>query len=91
MVKIIHLEVREQFQLHLVFDDGVEKTIDGTQFITKNTQLTTALADPFYFKQVRIYDNGRGLYWPNDYDICPDNLRYHIHALETDQTANKAA
>lgn len=82
MVKITHLEVLESFQLHLVFDDGVEKIIDGTQFIGEDS-FTKPLADPLYFKQVQIYENGRGIYWPNNYDICPDNLRYYIHAIET--------
>jgi hypothetical protein len=81
MVKITHLEVREQFQLHLIFDDGVEKTIDGMQFIGPDP-LTSALGDPVYFQQVQVYDNGRGIYWPNNYDICPDNLRYHIPAID---------
>jgi hypothetical protein len=82
MVKITHIEVRESFHLHLVFDDGVEKTIDGTQFIGDDP-FTKALADPAYFRQVQVYENGRGIYWPNTYDICPDNLRYHIHAIES--------
>ena len=91
MVKIIHLEVKEPFQLHFVFDDGVEKTIDGTQLIGEDP-FTNVLADPTYFQKVQIYENGRGIYWPNEYDICPDNLRYHIHAAETHspQTAQVA-
>ncbi len=82
MVKIIQLQVFEPYRLHLVFDDGVEKVIDGTQFIGDDA-FTQPLADPEYFRQVKIYDNGRGIYWPNEYDICPDNLRYHIQAIET--------
>ena len=31
-----------------------------------------------YFKKVRVYPDGRGLYWPNGYDMCPDHLRYHV-------------
>ena len=82
MVKIIHIEIQDKYQLHVVFDDGVEKIFDGRQFIG-NDPLTQPLSDPEYFRQVKIYENGRGLYWPNDYDICPDNLRYHIEALES--------
>jgi hypothetical protein len=82
MVKITHIAVGEKYRLHISFDDGVEKTIDGRQFIG-NDPFTKALADPTYFEQVKIYENGRGIYWPNDYDICPDNLRYHIEAIET--------
>jgi len=82
MVKITHIDIRDKYRLHIVFDDGVEKIIDGRQFIGDDP-LTQPLSDPTYFGQVKIYENGRGLYWPNDYDICPDNLRYHIEALET--------
>ena len=82
MVKIIQVQVIEPFRLRLVFDDGVEKVIDGTQFIG-NDAFTHPLSDPDYFHQVKIYANGRGIYWPNEYDICPDHLRYHIQAIET--------
>ena len=66
-----------------MFDDGIEKIIDFTPFIGEDP-LTKPLADAKFFKQVKIYDNGRGLYWPNGYDVCPDNLRYHIKSVETD-------
>ena len=82
MIKLIELEVLEPYRLHLVFDDGVEKVIDGSQFVG-NSPLTQPLSNPEYFRQVKIYENGRGIYWPNEYDICPDNLRYHIQAIET--------
>ena len=82
MVKIIQLQVLEPYRLRLVFDDGIEKIIDGMQFIGDDP-FTKPLSDPEYFRQVKIYDNGRGIYWPNEYDICPDNLRYHIQAIET--------
>lgn len=84
MVKILQLQVLESFRLRIAFDDGVEKVIDGKQFIG-NDALTGALSDPEYFRQVQIYENGRGIYWPNEYDICPDNLRYHIPAIEIRQ------
>jgi len=80
MVKIIKIYILKKHHLHLVFDDGVEKIIDFAPFIGKDP-LTKPLADSNFFKQVKIYDNGRGLYWPNGYDVCPDNLRYHINAV----------
>ncbi len=82
MVKIIQLHILDNYGLHLVFDDGVEKIIDGTQFIGEDP-FTKPLSDPDYFRQVKICENGRGIYWPNDYDVCPDNLRYYIQAIET--------
>ncbi len=82
MVKIIKLNIIDKYQLHIVFDDGVEKIIDGSQFIGEDP-FTQSLSDPEYFRQVKIYENGRGLYWPNGYDICPDNLRFYMEAMET--------
>ena len=80
--KITGLEVIAPYCLHLVFDDGVEKVIDGSQFIGESP-FTKPLSDPKYFRQVKIYENGRGIYWPNEYDICPDNLRYHLSDRNT--------
>jgi hypothetical protein len=85
MIKITHIDILDKYKLHIVFDDGVEKIIDGRQFIGDDP-FTQPLSDPEYFRKVKIYDNGRGLYWPNDYDICPDNLRYYIEALETHES-----
>ncbi len=82
MVKITQLHVLPHHHLRLVFDDGVEKIIDMTPFMREDS-LTKPLSDPDFFSQVKIYENGRGIYWPNDYDVCPDNLRYHIESAGT--------
>jgi hypothetical protein len=82
MVKITQLHVLEKYCLLMVFDDGVEKIIGFPPFIDEGP-LTKPLSDPIFFRQVKIYDNGRGIYWPNNYDVCPDNLRYHIKSVET--------
>ncbi len=82
MVKITQLHVMANHHLHLVFDDGVEKIIDMTPFIGEDS-LTKPLSDPAFFRQVKIYENGRGIYWPNDYDVCPDNLRYYVNSVGT--------
>ena len=80
MVKIHKIEILPDYHIHFVFSDGHEKLIDLKPFIKKNT-LTEQLSDSDYFNQVKIYDNGRGIYWPNSYDICPDNLRYFIKSV----------
>jgi hypothetical protein len=83
MVKITQMHVLENHRLILMFDDGKKKNIDFTPFIGED-QLTKPLADPKFFEQVKIYENGRGIYWPNGYDVCPDNLRFHLKADEND-------
>ncbi len=55
MVKIIKLNIIDRYQLHIVFDDGVEKIIDSSQFIGDDP-FTQPLSDPEFFRQVKIYD-----------------------------------
>jgi hypothetical protein len=52
----------------------VEKVIDFSPFIGDDP-LTVQLADEQYFKKVKLYEDGRGIYWPSEYDFCPDFLR----------------
>lgn len=82
MVKIIKIHILKKNRIQVFFDDGVEKIIDFTPFIGEDP-LTKPLSDPSFFRQGKIYDNGRGIYWQNGYDVCPDNLRYHIKSVET--------
>lgn len=76
MIRITSLEPLADSLLLLRFDDGTEKLVDVKPFIS-NDVLTKPLADPTYFEKVRIYENGRGIFWPNEYDMCPDFLRFH--------------
>lgn len=86
MIHITTLQPLANAQLLLRFDDGSDKVVDVRPFIGSDA-LTQPLADPAYFQQVAIYPNGRGIYWPNDYDMCPDYLRYHAVDARTAQTA----
>ena len=76
MIHIISLEALPDSFLLLRFDDGTEKLVDMKPFIGDDA-LTNPLQDAAYFRQVRLYANGRGVFWPNEYDMCPDYLRYH--------------
>ena len=76
MIHITEVQALPEAQLLLRFDDGTDKILDVRPFIGSDA-LTRSLAEPAFFRQVSIYPNGRGIYWPNDYDICPDYLRYH--------------
>ncbi|MDX1906967.1 MAG: DUF2442 domain-containing protein [Bacteroidia bacterium] len=72
--------------LSLRFHDGAEKTVD-IQSLVKKTPLTAPLSDPVFFAQVRLYEDQRGIYWPNDFDLCADFLRAYapgkIHTAAT--------
>jgi hypothetical protein len=57
----------------LLFNDGLSKTIDFKPFID-DCGISAPLKDPSYFSKVKIYDNGRGIYWLKELDCCPDYL-----------------
>jgi hypothetical protein len=74
LTNITKMEVGNDYKITFRFSDQAVKTIDFSKYIGKN-KLTSALADKKYFNQVKLYENGRGIYWPNGYDFCPDFLR----------------
>ncbi|MFH1320211.1 MAG: DUF2442 domain-containing protein [Bacteroidota bacterium] len=74
MIKINKIQTLDDHKIYFIFSDNTEKVIDFKQFI-KSDKFTRQLSDPEYFKLVKIYENGRGIYWPNEYDFCPDFLR----------------
>jgi hypothetical protein len=77
MIKIIHIEPHQDFSIKLIFSDGVEKNINFKPFIGKD-KLSSSLSDLNFFYKVKIYDNGRGIYWPNEFDFCPDYLHDYV-------------
>lgn len=71
MVENLSFQILDDHLIRFDFDDGASKTVDFKPFIGEDS-LTKPLADPDYFRQVKLYDRGRGIYWPNEYDVCPD-------------------
>ena len=80
MIKITNIKPITDTVLELDFSDGISKKIDFKKFI-KADFLSNPLSNPVFFKKVAIYQNGRGIYWPNGFDFCPDFLRYHVEAI----------
>jgi len=76
MIRIAEVQPLPNARLQLLFSDGTDKMVGVRTFIGADA-LTRPLADPAFFRQVALYPNGRGVFWPNDYDMCPDYLRYH--------------
>lgn len=76
MITINKIIILENYNIFFLFSDNTEKIIDFKPFIGSD-KLTSHLSDMSYFSKVKIYENGRGIYWPNEYDFCPDYLRYH--------------
>lgn len=81
MIKITKIDVLDNYNLHIYFDDKTDKIIDIKPFIKPGT-ISGALLEKDFFKKVMIYNNGRGIFWPNDYDLCPDTLRYHTEGVK---------
>ncbi|WP_414717323.1 DUF2442 domain-containing protein [Telluribacter sp.] len=68
------MKVSSNHNIQFTFDDDTTKLIDFKPYIRKDA-LTSPLANIDYFKEVKIYERGRGIYWENGYDFCPDYLR----------------
>jgi hypothetical protein len=88
MIKIEKLKILDNLKIHFFFSDNIEKIIDFKQYIGTDP-LTSPLSDSDYFAKVRIYENGRGIYWPNGYDFCPDFLRYYQESDESELVEQK--
>lgn len=76
MINIKSFRIVNDRKIHFNFSDGTEKVIDFNPFIGED-KLSKPLSDPAYFQKVELYENGRGIYWPNDYDFCPDFLHQY--------------
>ncbi|MBW8048936.1 MAG: DUF2442 domain-containing protein [Cytophagales bacterium] len=83
MVKIVIVEkiekilVLQNFRIKFFFDNGEVRIVDFKPFINKKGVLNKPLADPEYFRKVKFYDFGGGIYWPNELDVCIDYILYH--------------
>ena len=82
MNTIKKIEILHDYEILFCFSDGVEKIIDFAAFIGDD-ELTRPLRNREYFKKIRIYENGRGVYWPNDYDACPDFIRNYQNEMSS--------
>src|SRR5687768_8803402 len=64
------------YRLRVVFRDGFVGDIDlGPLFAKPRGPMTEPFQDPEFFKQAFV--EGGVVTWPNQYDICPDVLRYY--------------
>ncbi|HMQ78116.1 MAG TPA: DUF2442 domain-containing protein [Ignavibacteria bacterium] len=68
---VIKVEPLEDYILSIVFDDGLNKTIDIKPYI--NIGISADLKDPDFFNKVYL-DNG-SVTWPNGFDFCSVFLR----------------
>jgi hypothetical protein len=74
---VTHVELIGDFRLRLAFDDGLEGEVDFAGRLPRYN-LFAPLADPAYFAQVRLDEEGGTIAWPNGLDIAPDTLHMWV-------------
>lgn len=77
---IVAVEPRENYQLHICFEDGVEGVIDISQ-IVQFTGVFAPLQDQEYFATVAVNPEYGTIQWESGADLDPDVL----YALITKQ------
>jgi len=67
---VIHAEYCGDFRICVAFNDGVENTIDFSDWLAG--PVFEPLKDPGYFQ--RFFIDGGTVAWPNGADIAPETL-----------------
>jgi Protein of unknown function (DUF2442) len=67
---VIRAEYREEYKIHLTFNDGVQSTVDFVQWL--HGPVFEPLKDIGYFQ--RFFLDGGTVGWPNGADIAPETL-----------------
>jgi hypothetical protein len=67
---VVSAEHRGEHRIHLVFSDGLEKTVDFQKWL--DGPVFEPLKDPAYF--ARFFVDGGTVAWPNGADIAPETL-----------------
>lgn len=73
---VLHAEYRGEFKIRVVFNDGVDATIDFSDWLTG--PVFEPLNDPSYF--ARFFVEGGTVTWPNGADIAPETLHERAKA-----------
>jgi Protein of unknown function (DUF2442) len=72
MIKLVAVEPREAYRLHLRFSDGAWGVFDFATFIAADTVMTKPLADGAFFG--RYFIEAGALAWPNGFDLSAESL-----------------
>jgi len=67
---VIRAEYRGEHKIHLLFHDGLERTVDFAQWL--EGPIFEPLKDAEYFQ--RFFLDGGTVSWPNGADIAPETL-----------------
>lgn len=75
---VIRAEYRGGYRIHLVFNDGVENTVDFSPWF--HGPVFEPLNDPGYFQ--RFFLDGGTVAWPNGADVAPETLYERARSSE---------
>lgn len=73
---VVRAEYRADFKIYLVFNDGVEATLDFSDWLTG--PVFEPLKDRTFF--ARFFIEGGTVTWPNGADIAPETLHERAKA-----------
>jgi hypothetical protein len=76
--------------LTLVWDDG-SSTIKAMASLIGTRHIFKPLADAEFFRQARIINDGRGIAWGDDIDMCADALWFDAHPQENPFVSHSSA
>ncbi len=80
LVDIASVQVLDRFQVHLVFQDGTEGTIDLEHHL-QGPIFESLRNDRRLFQSVRVDPEAGTIVWPNGADIAPDTLYQEVKML----------
>lgn len=75
--EVTSIEYRQGHVYHIVFDDGLERDLDFSEYIGR-APVFEPLSDVAFFQQARI--EGGTISWPNGADIAPETLYEKVEA-----------
>lgn len=81
MIKIVSVQVLENYMLALEFDDGTRGNVDLSELVGKG--VFTLWNDMEAFRSVQIGPNGE-LVWNDEIDLCPDALYLEVSGRNPD-------
>lgn len=67
---VVRAEYRGQYRIYVVFNDGVQNTVDFENWLTG--PVFEPLKDHTYFR--RFFLEGGTITWPNGADVAPETL-----------------
>lgn len=73
-IHIVRVDLVSTPVIKVLFDDGVERTVDFSPVIARSKWFRT-LDVPTTFETVEVINNGRALQWVTGADYCADALR----------------